>query len=119
MLDDVSTRQGAEMSNESRPSDRQLEAHLGVVSERIRRLEEAIGELQGAAILRKDAAARLVIYRRNYERLQHERRTLELENEMSHRPREPDVSARTLPDEMLEQARQEKDDQKKRRWLRS
>ncbi len=74
------------MANESRPSDRLilLEAKHVRVSERIKRLEEAIGELQSAPILRADAAARLVKYRQHHERLQYERTTLEWELEASH-----------------------------------
>ena len=75
------------MANESRPSDRLilLEAKHVRVSERIKRLEEAIGELQSAPILRADAAARLVKYRQHHERLQYERATLEWELEASQR----------------------------------
>lgn len=110
------------MSNESGHSDYQLDAQHRSVSERIRRVEEAVGELERAAILRKDAAARLAIYRRHYERLQHERRTLEREIEASRRAPETDVIARTLTDETLEQARQQtkkEKKEKKRGWLRS
>ena len=79
------------MANESRPSDRLilLEAKHVRVSERIKRLEEAIGELQSAPILRADAAARLVKYRQHHERLQYERATLEWEIEASHGALEP------------------------------
>ena len=105
------------MANESRPSDRLilLEAKYVRVSERIKRLEEAIGELQSAPILRADAAARLVKYRQHHERLQYERATLEWELEASHGALATDVGVRTLPDEMLERARREK----KKGWLRS
>ena len=105
------------MANESRPSDRLilLEAKHVRVSERIKRLEEAIGELQSAPILRADAAARLVKYRQHHERLQYERATLEWELEASHDALASDVGVRTLPDEMLERARKEK----KKGWLRS
>jgi hypothetical protein len=105
------------MSNESRPSGRLilLEAQHVRVSERIRRLEEAIGELQSAPVLRADAAARLVKYRQHHERLQYERTTLEWEIEASHSGLPTDVDVRTLSDEMLERARKEK----KKGWLRS
>jgi serine phosphatase RsbU (regulator of sigma subunit) len=105
------------MANESRPSDRLilLEAKHVRVSERIKRLEEAIGELQSAPILRADAAARLVKYRQHYERLQYERATLEWELEASDGTLASDVGVRTLSDEMLERARKEK----KKGWLRS
>jgi hypothetical protein len=105
------------MANESRPSDRLilLEAKHVRVSERIKRLEEAIGELQSAPILRADAAARLVKYRQHHERLRYERATLEWELEASHGTLASDVGVRTLSDEMLERARKEK----KKGWLRS
>ena len=105
------------MANESRPSDRLilLEGQYVRVSERIKRLEEAIGELQSAPILRADAAARLAKYRQHHERLQYERTTLEWEIEASHNALGTDVSGRTLPDEMLDRARREK----KKGWLRS
>jgi len=105
------------MSNESKPSDRliELEAQHVRVSGRIYRVEEAIGELQAAPILRADAAARLVKYRQHHERLQYERTTLEWEIEASQQALGTDAGARTLPDEMLEQARKEK----KKGWLRS
>jgi hypothetical protein len=55
----------------SGPSDRtELEAEDTRVSERLKRLEEAIGELEGAQRLRPDAAARLAKYRQSHERLQ-------------------------------------------------
>ncbi len=105
------------MSNESKPSDRltELEAQHVRVSGRINRVEEAIGELQAAPMLRADAAARLVKYRQHHERLQYERATLEWEIEASQRMLGTEVGARTLPDEMLERARKEK----KKGWLRS
>jgi hypothetical protein len=105
------------MPNESKPSDRlnELEAQHVRVSGRIARIEEAIGELQAAPILRADAAARLVKYRQHYERLQYERTTLEWEIEASQAALGADGSVRTLPDEMLERARKEK----KKGWLRS
>ena len=105
------------MPNESKPSDRlnELEAQHVRVSGRIARIEEAIGELQAAPILRADAAARLVKYRQHYERLQYERTTLEWEIEASQGVLDADGSVRTLPDEMLERARKEK----KKGWLRS
>jgi hypothetical protein len=105
------------MANESRPSDRLIliEAKYVRVSERINRLEEAIGELQSAPILRADAAARLVRYRQHHERLQYERATLEWELEASNGAPTTDVGVRTLPDDMLDRARKEK----KKGWLRS
>src|SRR6476619_2288231 len=98
------------MSNESKPSDRltELEAQHVRVSGRINRLEEAIGELQSAPILRADAAARLVKYRQHHERLQYERATLEWELEASNGAPTTDVGVRTLHDDMLERARKEK-----------
>ena len=105
------------MANESRPSDRrkELEAQHVRVSERITRVQQAIGELEGAAILRADAAARLVKYRQSLERLLYERGTLDWEIDASNRALDADAQARTLPDEMLERARKEK----KKGWLRS
>jgi hypothetical protein len=105
------------MSNESKPSDRltELEAQHVRVSGRISRVEEAIGELQAAPMLRADAAARLVKYRQHHERLQYERATLEWEIEASQLALGTEAGVRTLPDEMLERARKEK----KKGWLRS
>ena len=105
------------MANESRPSDRLilLEGQYVRVSERMKRLEEAIGELQSAPILRADAAARLAKYRQHHERLQYQRTTLEWEIEAAHNALGTDVNGLTLPDEMLERALREK----KKGWLRS
>src|SRR5690349_14597149 len=67
------------MCDGSGPSDplSEFEAEQVRVSERMKRLEEAIAELEGAATLRADAAARLAKYRQSHERLQFARRTLE------------------------------------------
>jgi hypothetical protein len=111
----------------SRPSDRgtELEAEYRRVSERIERLEEAIGELNGAATLRPDAAARLASYRHSHERRLFELRRLEWE--MRARPAlEPDSPVAgatdagrpvpTVADELLKQAGNKR--KKRRGWLR-
>ena len=69
------------MADGSRPSDRRTELEKARlrISERIRRLEEAITDLENAKALRADAVARLASYRRSHARLQYERRTLEWE----------------------------------------
>ena len=68
------------MPEGSRPSDLQkLETEHVRTSERITRLTEAINELENARTLRADAAARLVKYRENRERLEYERWKLEWE----------------------------------------
>ena len=113
----------------SRPSDRgtELEAEYLLVSELVSRLEEAIGELTGAAYLRPDAAARLNKYRHSYERRLFELRRLEWEMREHPRPEAgspvADVSddrrrpVTTVSDEMLKQARNR--NKKRPGWLRS
>jgi hypothetical protein len=84
------------MLDGSRPNDLfELKSEHLRVSERIARLDEAIAELEGAAKLRADAAARLLKYRENHARLGFEQRRLEWEMQ----------DFRTLSDEMLERAR--------------
>ena len=94
------------------PSDRtELEAEDTRVSERLKRLEEAIGELEGAQKLRPDAAARLAKYRESHERLQFARRSLDWKLQESQpaeaEPPKPPTAAK-LPGEK----------KKKSRWLR-
>lgn len=113
----------------SRPSDRGTEfkaEHLHV-SERIKRLEEAINELEGVKPLRPDAAARLVKYRESHDRLQFQRKTLEWEMRAHPIPETDspvppggfdDAPVSTVADEMLKQA-QKKNRKKRRGWLRS
>jgi hypothetical protein len=114
--------------NRSRPSDRrtELEAQHRRVSERIERLEEAIGDLDGAATLRPDAAARLASYRHSHERRLFELGRLEWEMR-AHPALKPDSPvvgapddgrpAPTVADEMLKQAGNKK--KKRLGWLRS
>ncbi len=96
----------------SRPSDRtELEAEDARVSERLKRLEEAIGELEGAQRLRPDAAARLAKYRESHERLQFARRSLDWKLQES-QPAEAKPAGPPMPEKTPGKKR------KKSRWLR-
>ena len=89
----------------------ELEAEEIRVSERLKRLEEAIGELEGAQRLRPDAVARLAKYRESHERLQFARRSLDWKLRESQpadaEPANPPIAEKT-PGEK----------RKKSRWLR-
>ena len=118
------------MANDrSKPGDRGtgLDAEHLRVSGLIDRLEQAIGELERAEILRPDAAARLVSYRHSRERRAFELRRLEWEMQ-AHPTSELDRPVADLPgdgrpvptvaDEMLKQVGNKKK-KNRRGWLRS
>ena len=96
------------MPERSRPSDlEELETEHVRISERITRLTEAISELENARTLRADAAARLVKYRENHERLEYERRKLEWEIQGPRGAPQADGVVPTLADATLDRARRE------------
>ena len=100
----------------SGPSDQvELEAEDIRVSERLKRLEEAIGELEAAQRLRPDAAARLAKYRESHERLQFVRSTLDWKLQQPHPQAEPDPTIGPVTEEMPR--RPGKKDKKRCRWL--
>ena len=96
------------MPERSRPSDLQkLETEHVRTSERITRLTEAISELENARTLRADAAARLVKYRENRERLEYERWKLEWEIQGPRGAPQADETVPTLADATLDRARRD------------
>jgi hypothetical protein len=116
MLQCGATR-GTRVVNGSWPSDRvDLEAEEGRVSERLQRLEEAIGELEGAQRLRPDAAARLAKYRESHERLLFARRTLAWKLEASQPQPESDSTSPPIVEELAKRAKSTKERQ---RWVPS
>ena len=90
------------MADGSRPSDRRTELEKARlrIAERIRRLEEAITDLENAKALRADAVARLASYRRSHARLQYERRTLEWEIQGSHSRYQSERTAPPIAEDM-------------------
>ena len=90
------------MADGSRPSDRRTELEKARlrIAERIRRLEEAITDLENAKALRADAVARLASYRRSHARLQSERRTLEWEIQGSQHRYQTEGTAPPIAEDM-------------------
>ena len=88
------------------------------MSELLNRLRDVIDDLERAPSLKADAATRLAKYRQTLDRRQRERSRIETELQELNGPLDTDVATPTLPDEMLERARQEKNKAHKG-WLRS
>ena len=118
MMECVPTK-GNKMPDGSGPSDPpiELEAEQLRLSERMKRLEEAIAELEGAANLRADAAARLAKYRQSHERMQFARRTLEWKLQELLPGSEVDRTETPAADEIPEPVRKSRN-RKGRGWLR-
>ena len=108
LTSECGAEEGERMPEGSRPSDlEELETEHVRISERITRLTEAISELENARTLRADAAARLVKYRENRERLEYERRKLEWEIQGPRGAPQADETVPTLADATLDRARRE------------
>ena len=111
--------EGTSVVDGARSSDgTELEAEDTRVWERLKRLEEAIGELEGAQRLRPDAAARLAKYRESHERMQFARRSLDWRLQES-QPLDAERPTPPMTDKMPKREKQKKEERRVAAAVRS